>query len=158
MIDIKIMVHLGHHLVISPMQVIAEIIIQSHKRSHKKAAQTNAQLFVLYFAGLSQRGLCLYNNGCEGIRLVHCKVGENLAVHFNPGQIQTIDKARIRQRLIMGAYRRIDPLNPQSAEVALAVMTIAGRILIGLIDRLCSNLEGVLATAIIAFRRSGYFL
>mgnify|MGYP006253298995 CR=1 FL=1 len=89
---------------------------------------------------------------------MHCKVGENLAVHFNPGQIQTIDKARIRQRLIMGAYRRIDPLNPQSAEVALAVMTIAGRILIGLIDRLCSNLEGVLATAIIAFRRSGYFL
>ena len=121
----------------------------------KKAAQTNVRLFIRYFAGLSQRGLCLYNNGCEGVRLVHGKVGENLAVHFNPGQIQTIDKPRILQRLIMCAYRRIVPLILQSPEVVIPVMTIAVRILICVIDALIGTLDHVLATTNIATPPSG---
>ena len=51
----------------------------------------------------------------------------------------------------MAAHGRIDPLDPQSAEIALAVMTVAGGILIGFVNCLRRHLKGVFSAAIIAF-------
>ena len=51
----------------------------------------------------------------------------------------------------MCADGSVDTLDPQRAEVTLTVVTVAGCVLVGLIDGLTCNLEGVLAAAIIAF-------
>ncbi len=82
---------------------------------------------------------------------MHGQIGQNLAVHFDTGQRQTIDKARICQRFVVGAHSRVDPLNPQGAEIPLAVLAVTGRVLVGLVDRLAGNFKGALAAAVIAF-------
>ncbi len=51
----------------------------------------------------------------------------------------------------MTTHSRIDTLDPQSAEIALAVVTVAGCVLVRLIDGLRCDFECVLATTIIAF-------
>jgi hypothetical protein len=52
---------------------------------------------------------------------VHGQIGENLAVHLDPGLRQTVDEARIGQFGIMRADGGVDPLDPQRAERFLAL-------------------------------------
>ena len=94
-------------------------------------------------------GLIHDRSKCGG--LVHGQIGQNLTVHFDAGQRQTVDETRIRQRFIMGAHGRIDPLDPQGAEIALAVLAVTGLVLVRLVDGLCCHLEGILAATVIAF-------
>jgi hypothetical protein len=83
----------------------------------------------------------LCHDGAERVGLVHGQIGQNLAVHLDPGQRQTVDEARIGQRLVMGAHGGVDPLDPQRAEIALAVLAVAGGVLVGLVDGLRATLK-----------------
>ena len=83
---------------------------------------------------------------------MHGQVGQHLAVDLDAGQAQPVDEAAVGQRLVMAAHCGINPLDPQRTEVALAVLAVAGRILVGLVDGLRGDLEGVLAAAIVTFR------
>ena len=89
---------------------------------------------------------------------MHGQIGQNLTVHLDPGKRQTVDETRIGQRFVVGAHRSVDPLDPQGAEVALAVLAVPGGVLVCLVDRLTGDLEGVLAATVIAFRGIGDLL
>ncbi len=52
----------------------------------------------------------------------------------------------------MRTNSRVDTLDPQRAEAALAVMTVACGVLVRLVDCLCCYLKGILAATVIAFR------
>ena len=79
------------------------------------------------------------------------QVCQNFAVHFDTGQVQAVDEAGICQSLVMRTDSSVDTLDPQRAEVALAVLAVAGCVLVGLVDGLTGNLEGALAAAIVTF-------
>jgi hypothetical protein len=72
---------------------------------------------------------------------VHGEIGQNLAVHLDPGFRQAVDEARIGHLGIEQADGGVDPLDPQRAEVALAGLAVAGGVLVGLVDRLGGGAE-----------------
>ena len=84
----------------------------------------------------------------EGVGLAHREIGEHLAVDLDARLVQAGDEPAIGQA--EGAGRRIDPLDPQGAEIALALAAVAIGILAGLLDRLHGGAKHVLAPAIIA--------
>src|SRR5436309_12105494 len=63
---------------------------------------------------------------CEGRRVVHGEIREDLAVDLDPGRLQPIDESRVRQTV--RPDRGVDPSDPQSTELTLAVATIAVRV------------------------------
>ena len=88
------------------------------------AARTSgAELGSFLLPLLFQSYLGLSGNLLERVRLVHGQFGQNLAVEFDVESLQALHKSRIRETL--GAARGIDPLDPQAAEDALAVLAIA---------------------------------
>lgn len=97
-----------------------------------------------------QRVLRLLDDRTEGFGLVHGQIGQNLAVHFDASQRQTVDEAAVCQRLVVAAHGGVDPLDPQGAEVALAILAVTRCILVGLVDRLRGDLEDILAPTIVA--------
>ena len=52
----------------------------------------------------------------------------------------------------MGADGGVDALDPQGAELTLAGLAVAGRVLVGLVDGLGRGAEVAAAGAVIAFR------
>src|SRR5690349_18254944 len=66
-------------------------------------------------------------SGGLGGRVVHGQVGQDLAVHLDPGELQALDEAVVGHAI--GAGARVDARDPQLAEVALAVTTVAVRVL-----------------------------
>jgi hypothetical protein len=74
----------------------------------------------------------LCNNRGESLGLMHSQVGQNLAVHFDAGFGQRRDEARIGHFRIDQTDGCVDPLDPQGAEVALAVLAVAGGVLVRL--------------------------
>ncbi len=91
---------------------------------------------------LRERGLRLGDDGAKRFGLVHGEIGENLAVHLDASQREAVDETRIGHGFIDRANTGIDALDPQGAEVPLANLAVAGRILVGLVDGLLGNLEG----------------
>jgi hypothetical protein len=51
----------------------------------------------------------------------------------------------------MRTHSSVDPLDPQRAEITLAILTVTGCILVRLIDGLARYLKGIFATSIITF-------
>src|SRR5690606_31109482 len=98
----------------------------------------------------SKSCLSLVNQGLEGLRLVDGDVREDLAVNFDFRLAQTVDKSAIGQAVFAGCG--IDALDPERTEIALLGPAIAIGVLACLLDRLIGDAEGILATAIIAFR------
>ena len=91
-------------------------------------------------------------------RLVHGEIGQNLAVHFDARQSQTVDELRIAQIGINQTHGSVDPLDPERAEVTLARLAVAGCVLVGLVDRLRGSAEIARARGVIAFRLLQHFL
>ena len=83
---------------------------------------------------------------------MHGQIGQNFAVHLDAGECQAVDEFRVAQIRIDDAHRSVDPLDPQGAEVALAGLTVAGGVLVGLVDRLGGGAEVARARGVIAFR------
>ncbi len=79
------------------------------------------------------------------------QIGQNFTVNFDTCQVQTVDEAAVGQSLIISANARVDALDPQAAEITLAIMTVASCVLICFIYRLGCNFERVLTTAIVPF-------
>jgi hypothetical protein len=79
-------------------------------------------LISVRFPGNSERGLRLRDDGAERVGLMHGEIGQNLAVHLDPGLRQTVDEARIGQLSSWRAHGGVDPLDPQRAELALAAL------------------------------------
>src|SRR5690606_404867 len=99
--------------------------------------------------GLGQGGLRLLDQSLEALRLAHCDVGQNLAVQFDAGLVQTVDELAIGEAQFAAAS--VDALDPQGAEVALLGLAVAVGVLTGLFDGLTCNADGALAAAVIAF-------
>src|SRR5262249_29652905 len=65
--------------------------------------------------GLDQR--------CEGGRVVDGQVGEDLAADLDAGEVEALDEPVVGHPV--GASRRVDALDPELAEVALARLAVA---------------------------------
>jgi hypothetical protein len=72
--------------------------------------------------GSSEGGLRLRDDGAEGVGLVDGEIGEDLAVHLDPGLRETADEARIRQLGIDGADGGVDTLDPQARNCRLRTL------------------------------------
>ena len=93
-------------------------------------------------------GLCLV---CELIKSRHGvnrNVRQHLTVNFDASQVQAVDELAVGQ--FVHACCGIDTLNPQRAELALALATVAIGILTRLYYRLLGNSIDLAAGAIIA--------
>src|SRR4051794_35538660 len=89
--------------------------------------------------------LGLLDNRRESRRLGDGEIGQDLAIHCDAGADEAGDEARIGQAVL--AHRRVDALNPQGAEFALAVLAIAVGVLQRLVDRGLGGADRVLAPA-----------
>src|ERR1700687_4392114 len=101
-----------------------------------------------------RRGLA--DDGLERSRLGDGEVGQHLAVDHDAGLAQAGDEAAVVQP--ERAHRRIEPLDPQSAEGALLSLAVAEGILARLLHRLLGDADGVLAPAAIALGGLEHFL
>src|SRR3954451_17031799 len=83
---------------------------------------------------LGRRGLAgALDESAEGLGVAHGDVGQDLAVQLDAGQLQTMDERAVGHAL--GARGRVDARDPQTAEVTLAVATIAVRVRVRLHHR-----------------------
>ena len=73
------------------------------------------------------------------------EVGENLAVQFDPGEREAVDKSGIGQTML--AHRRVDALDPQRAEVALVLTATDIGVLERLLEPFRRDAVGVLGAA-----------
>ena len=96
-------------------------------------------------------GLCLLDESGEGGLIGHGEIGQDLAVHFDPGLVQAINKSAIGEAEF--TRRGVDALDPQGSEIALLGAAVAIGILRCLLDGLNGDAEDILAAAEIAFRR-----
>src|SRR5712691_1323552 len=95
-----------------------------------------------------ERGLGLLDDRLEGGRLADGEIGQHLAVDRDPGLGDAGDEPAVGQAEI--AHRRVEALDPQRPEGALAPLAVAERVLVGLLHRLLGDPDGVLAPAVIA--------
>ena len=103
---------------------------------------------------LSSLGLLNQRGKTSGI--MDRKIGKNLAVDFDAGLVEPVNKSAIGEAQFAGG--RIDALNPKRAEIALLGAAVTVGILSGLFHRLDGNAENILATAEIALRLGDDFL
>ena len=96
-----------------------------------------------------QRALGLLDDRLERRRLGDGKIGQHLAVDQNPGLVEPGDKPAIVQA--ERAHRGVEALNPERPEGTLAPLAVAIGVLVGLLDRLLGDPNGVLAPAIKTF-------
>src|SRR5258705_4003715 len=75
------------------------------------------------------------------------KIGENLAIDHDAGPGEPVDKFAVVEP--KRAHGRIDALDPQAAEGALAALAIPVGVLIGLLDGLLGDADRILAAAVI---------
>src|SRR5690606_23742703 len=99
-------------------------------------------------SGRRQSCLGLLDDGTECGAFVHRQVGHDLPIELDPGELSAVDELRVGQAL--GTHRRVDPLDPQRAEVALLNLAVAIGVLTGLFDGLTGNTDRVLAAAAVA--------
>src|SRR5262249_47663073 len=86
-------------------------------------------------SGFAEGRLGLLHQRVEGRRLPRRQIREHLAVDGDAGPLDAVDQLRVGQAVLAGAG--VDALDPQRAEVALAVATVA----IGVLERLLDALE-----------------
>src|SRR3954454_3029909 len=66
----------------------------------------------------------------EGVRVADGDVGQHLAVDLETAQLEAVHERRVGQAVL--ARGGVDPLDPQTTEVALAVAPVAVGVLVGL--------------------------
>ena len=89
--------------------------------------------------------LHLSHDGLEGFGVVDSKVGKNLAVDFDTSLVQAAHQLAVADTL--DASGSVDALNPQGAEGALLVATIAEGIGQTLLPSVLGNSPDILASA-----------
>src|SRR5580693_8759929 len=99
--------------------------------------------------GLWQRAFRLLDDRGECCGLGNSEVGQHLAVDFYPSRGEAGNEAAVGQPVL--AHRRIDPLNPQSTKLPLAILAVAIGVLHRLVDRGLGGADRVLAPAKEAF-------
>lgn len=72
---------------------------------------------------LSSGVLHLIDNSLERCGIVESQVGKHLAVDFDAGLVDKTHELRVREILHTGGG--VDTLDPESAEIALLVLTVA---------------------------------
>src|ERR1700749_4266758 len=97
--------------------------------------------------GLSLRPLI--HQSLESSGLVDRQIGEDLAVDHDPGAGEPGDKSAVGQAML--AHGGVDALDPESAEVTLALLAADIVVLQRLIDRGIGRGDVVLAAAAKAF-------
>ncbi len=80
---------------------------------------------------------------------MYCQVGQYFTVDFNTGFLQTANKAAVRHAV--DARTSVDTLNPQRAELALAVAAVTVRILAGFDNSLFGYTENTRTCTIVTF-------
>src|ERR1019366_3409618 len=88
----------------------------------------------------------LLDDNLECFWLMNREFGENLAIDFDTRFREAIDEARIGEAVL--AHRRVETLNPQSAEDPLLGAAVARRILHRTIDRRLRRPDRILAAAV----------
>src|SRR5215471_3390826 len=86
----------------------------------------------------SQRGANLVGDGLEAGGVLTCDIG--------PGGLKAVNKSGVGQPF--QARRRVDPLDPQRPERALADLAVAVGVLAGLVHRGLGRADGVLPASI----------
>src|SRR6476619_4139705 len=94
------------------------------------------------------RDFGLLDNGRKGRRLVDRQIGQYFAVDQKAGLGEPVDEPAVVQA--ERPNRRVEPLDPQGPEGALATRAVAVGVLVGLLYRLLGDADGVLAPAVIA--------
>src|SRR6266849_6786676 len=94
------------------------------------------------------RGLGLLDDRRKSHGLGDCKIGQHLAIDQKPGFVEAVDEPAVGQA--EGAHRRIEALNPERPERALAALAVAVGVLVRLLHGLLGDADGVLAPAVIA--------
>ena len=134
-----------------------KISIQSMARQHDKTHAGAANVGSVSDpnrAGSSsfesgERGLRFVHQSFESSRLMNGNVRQNFAIHSNLGLVEAVDKSTIGQAMF--THSCVDPLNPQSAEIAFSGFAVAIGVLTGFLHCLLGNADGILAAAIITF-------
>src|SRR5690606_15980844 len=124
--------------------------ISASARAVRSASDSMANplfAFALSRSGSLELGLGLFDDGGEGSRLVHGKIGEDLAIHLDAGLQQAMDEHAVAQAMFAG--RGVDARDPQGAEIALLLAAIAIGILPGLDDGLVGRAEDLAAGVVI---------
>src|ERR1700679_2280373 len=88
-----------------------------------------------------ERGLDLADDRLECRRLVDREIREHFAGDGDAGLVEPGNKASVIES--KRPHRGVEALDPQSAESALAPLAVAEGILIGLLDRLLGDADGV---------------
>src|SRR5664279_4370613 len=83
----------------------------------------------------------------EGIRLGHCQVGQHLAVDLDLGTVKTGDEPAVARPVEAG--RRVDPLDPELAEVALTGTAVPVGVLHRVHDLLVGSTERTALVAVV---------
>src|SRR6185437_8594705 len=91
------------------------------------------------------RRACLIHQSLEGGGLVNGEVGKHLAVDLDTGAGEPADKSAIGDAML--AAGRVDALDPQGAEIALALLAADVVVLQRLVDRGVGRGDVVLAAA-----------
>ena len=89
----------------------------------------------------------LLHDGLESLWIVNSEVSEDLAVDFDSCLVQSTHKCRVAH--VLKTSGSVDTLNPQSAEVALLVATIAEGVGQTLFPSVLGNGPNVLAGTIV---------
>src|SRR3954447_25313429 len=83
---------------------------------------------------LGRRGLAgALDESAEGLGVAHGDVGQDLPVQLDARQLQAMDERAVGHAL--GARGRVDARDPETAEVTLAVATVAVRVRVRLEHR-----------------------
>jgi len=83
---------------------------------------------------LSEGSFGLGHEGAERLRFPDSEIGHDLAVNFNTGLGQAIDKAGICELFVMDSYGGVDALDPEGAELALFDLSANVGVLAGFPD------------------------
>jgi len=95
----------------------------------------------------TQRLARRFHQSLEGLRLPDGEIGKHLAIHLNTRKREAVDKSPIGQAMF--AHTGIDALNPQGAELALALAPVAIGVQHRAFDRLHGGAEHIFAPAVI---------
>ena len=95
-----------------------------------------------------QRRFGLFHDRLKSGRLADGEIGQHLAIDGQPGLRQSGNEPAVVQS--ERPHCRVQALDPERAESALAPFAVAEGVLVRLLDRLLGDTDRILATAIVA--------
>ena len=97
---------------------------EGHPTRHDEYSPVDVISARLHFGQREKVGLLhLGNDSLEGFEVVHGEVGKNLTVDFDTSLVESSHQLAVAHAFHAGSS--VDTLNPQGAEAALLILTIA---------------------------------